>query len=93
MPATRAIAIPGRRKIPVVAPSGCVRVVMTISIGVSARAVAIFASVLVSLGCSIFVPMLVGALLAMFVSMFILALLRLKAERRQCGHRKCAEGK
>jgi hypothetical protein len=92
MPATRAIAIPGRRKIPVVAPSGCVRVVMTISIGVSARAVAIFASVLVSLGCSIFVPMLVGALLAMFVSMFILALLRLKAERRQCGHRKCTEG-
>jgi hypothetical protein len=90
MPATRAIAIFGGRKIPIMAPSGCVRVVMTISIGVSARAVSIFASVLVSLGCSIFVPMLVGALLTLFVSMFLLALLRLKVERRQSGHRKCA---
>jgi uncharacterized protein (DUF2062 family) len=65
---------------------------MAISIGVSARTVSIFASVLVSLGCSIFVPMLVGALLAMLISMFILAVLRLKAERRQAGHRRRAEG-
>jgi hypothetical protein len=66
---------------------------MTISIGVSTRAVSIFASVLVSFGCSIFVPMLIGALLAMLVSMFILAVLRLKAEWGEGGHRKRAERK
>jgi uncharacterized membrane protein len=53
----------------------------------------IFASMLDSFRCPIFVPTLIGALLSMFVSMFILSVLRLKAERPQSGHRKCAEGK
>jgi hypothetical protein len=93
MPTTRTIAVPGRRKISIMASGGCVRVVMAISIGVSARTVSILASVLVSFRRTVFVPMLVGALLSMFVSMFILAVLRLKVERSQSGHRKCAEGK
>jgi hypothetical protein len=67
--------------------------VMTISIGVSAWAVSIFASVLVSFGCPVFGRMLIRALLAMLISMFILAVLRKKAEWGQAGHRKSAEGK
>ena len=68
---------------------------MTVSI--SARLVAIPASVLismlVSLGRPVLVLMLIGTLLAMLVSMFIWAVLRVKAERSQAGHRKCAERK
>jgi len=91
MSATRMTAVFRRRKKSIMAPSGCVRVVMTISIGVSAWLVPIFTSVLVSLGCTSFVPMLVGALFAMLVSMFILTVLRLKVEGSQSGDRKCTE--
>src|SRR5450631_109303 len=93
MSATRMIAVPRGRKKPVMAPSGCVRVVMTITIGVAAWVVSIFASVLVSCGCPIFVAVLIRALLALLVSMFILTVLRVKAEWSQAGHRKSAEGK
>jgi len=100
---TRVTAVPRGRKKTVMAPSGCVRVVMTISIGVSAGVVPIFASVLVSsvlvsYGCPILVRMLIRALLALVISMFILSMfiltiLRRKAEWGQADHRKCAEGK
>ena len=86
MPTTRTVAVPSGRKVSIMTSGGCVRVVMTISVGVSARTVSFFASVLVSLGCSIIVPMLVWALLSMFVSMFVLAVLRLKAERSHAAH-------
>jgi hypothetical protein len=92
VPATGTASVPGRRKKSIMASGGCVRVVMTISIGISAWAVAIFTSVLVSFGCPIFVPMLIRALLAMLVSMFILAVLRVKAQWSQANDRKCAEG-
>jgi len=99
------VSIPRRRKKSIVASGGCVRVIMSISIGVSALTVSIFALMLVSCGCSIFALMfvscgcsifalmLVGPLLSMFVFMFVLAVLRVKAEWSQAGHRKCAEGK
>jgi hypothetical protein len=105
MPATRMIAVPGGRKESVMTPRGRIRVVMTISIWVSAWLVSIFASVLVPCGCSIFasvlvpcgcpifVPMLIGALLVMLVSMFILPVLRVKAEWSQAGHGERAENK
>jgi VanZ family protein len=93
MPATRAIAVSGCRKKSVMAASGRVRVVMTISICVSAWVVSIFASVFVSYRRPSFVPMLIRALLAMLVSMFILAVLRVKAERSQAGHCECTKGK
>jgi mannitol-specific phosphotransferase system IIBC component len=97
VPATGAIALPCRRKKAVVASGGCVRVVMTISLRISARLVAIPASVLismlVSLRRSVFGLMLIGTLLAMLVSMFIRAVLRVKAEWSQAGHRNCAERK
>jgi hypothetical protein len=104
MPTTRVVAVPGCRKKSIMASGGCIRVVMTISIGVSARAASIFASMLDSFRCPIFVPMLIGALFSMLVSMLIGALLsmlvsmfisvlRLKIERRQAGHRDCAERK
>jgi hypothetical protein len=89
VPATGTVSIPRRRKKSIVASGGCVRVIMSISIWVSALTVSIFASVLVSYGRSIFAPMLVGPLL----SMFVLAVLRVKVEWSQAGHRKCAEGK
>jgi hypothetical protein len=92
MPTTRMVAVPGCRKKPIMASSGCIRVVMTISIGVSTRAVSIFASMLDSFRCPIFFPMLFGALLSMLVSMFV-SVLRLKIKRRQAGHRDCAERK
>ena len=90
---TRVTAVLRGRKKSVMAPRGCVRVVMTISIGISAGVIAIFASVLVSYGCPILVRMLIRALLALLISMFVLAILRRKAEWGQAGHRKCAEGK
>ena len=93
MPAARMTAVLRGREKSIMAPSGCVRVVMTIAIGVSTRTVAHFAPMLVSCGCPILVPMLIRALLVMLVSMFILAVLRVKAERSQAGHRKCADGK
>jgi hypothetical protein len=89
----RMTAVPGGRKESIVAPSRCVRVIMTISISASAWVVPIFASVLVPSGCPIFVRMLIRALLALLISMFILAVLRMKAEWGQTGNRKCAEGK
>jgi hypothetical protein len=92
MPPTRVVTVPGRRKKSIMAAGGCIRVVMTISIGVSARAVSNFASMLDSFRCAIFVPMLIGALLSMLVSMFI-SVLRLKIERHEAGHRDCAERK
>jgi hypothetical protein len=89
----RVTAVLRARKKSVMAPSGCVRVVMTISISVSAGVVPIFASVLVSYRCPILVPMLIRALLALVISMFILTILRRKAEWGQADHRKRAEGK
>lgn len=91
MPTTRTAAVPSGSKISIMTSGGCIRVVMTIAVGVSARAVSIFSSVLVSLGCSIIVPMLVRTLLSMFVSMFVLAVLRLKAERSHAAHREYAK--
>ena len=90
---TRVTAVFRGRKKSVMASSGCVRMVMTISIGVSAGVVSIFASVLVPYGRPILVRMLIRALLALLIPMFILAILRIKAEWGQAGHRKCAEGK
>jgi hypothetical protein len=91
MPTTRMVAVPGCRKKSIMASGGCIRVVMTISIWVSTRAVSIFASMLDSFRCSIFFLMLIGALLSMLVSMFILAVLRLKAERSHTAHREYAK--
>ncbi|MEA3107147.1 MAG: hypothetical protein QOI88_1752 [Gammaproteobacteria bacterium] len=96
MPPTRMVAVPGCRKKPIMASSGCIRVVMTISIGVSTRTVSILASMLDSFRCPIFFPMLIGALLSMLVSMLVsmfISVLRLNIERRQAGHRDCAERK
>jgi hypothetical protein len=93
VPATSTVSIPRCRKKSIVASGGCVRVIVSISIGVAARRISSFASVLVSFGCSIFAPLLVGPLLSMFVSMFVLAVLRVKAQRSQAGHRKRAQGK
>jgi hypothetical protein len=82
---TRVTAVLRGRKKSVVAPSGCVRVVMTISIGVSAGVVPIFAPVLVSYRCPILVRTLIRALLALVISMFILTILRRQAEWCQAG--------
>jgi hypothetical protein len=96
MPTTRVVAVPGCRKKSIMTSGGCIRVVMTVSIGVSTRAVSIFASMLDSFRCPIFTPMLIGALLSMLVSMLdsmFISVLRLKIERRQAGDRDYAERK
>jgi hypothetical protein len=87
MLATRTAAVPGRRKKSILTSRRCVRVVMAISIGISAMLVAVFDSVLVSRGRLMFVTMLIRALLALLVSMFILAVLGVEVQGRQSGDR------
>jgi hypothetical protein len=83
--ATRTSAVVRRRKKSIMAPSGGVRVVMTILIGISPLVV----SVVVSSGCRMVTTMLVGPL----VSMLFWAVLRVKVEWTQADHRQSAKGK